>query len=127
MSVDTLFVPTDGRDSAEATGTLGVTPPAQLDEPVHCVSVADTGAPKDLDSVLGELEAAVSVEDRRKRAGDHDGQMGETASDRSLELGGATNETDLGEEIVDDVDVHDAHAGLETNDHPEAPDPGGNE
>ncbi|MEF8776275.1 MAG: universal stress protein [Haloarculaceae archaeon] len=96
---ESILLPTDGSDPAEAAATRGVELAERLGATVHCFSVADEG-------IAGELEALMTGRDRGSvdslidEAADNIDRVVATAIDCDVDCVSATATGDPAEEIV---------------------------
>lgn len=105
-SIDSILLPTDGSEPAEAAAARGVDLAEQLDATVHCFSVAD-------ETVAGELDALVpdrnggSADSLTDKADDNVERVAATATDCDVDCVSATATGDPAEEIVAYADEQD--------------------
>ena len=101
-SVDSILLPTDGSDAAEAAAGRGIDLAAQLSVPVHLLFVADEDVSGGLASLFSDAERD-SVEQLRQGGGDHLARLGAAAREQGVEFVAATREGNPVEEIVDNA------------------------
>lgn len=97
MIFDTLLLPTDGRNPAEAPATRGLTLTAQLDATVHVLSVADSGLATSVTYVGDSSRIRARL---REQAAQHVEQLETEARDRGLDIETIVHEVIPAEEIV---------------------------
>jgi nucleotide-binding universal stress UspA family protein len=98
--VDSVLLPTDGSEPAEAAAARGVDLAEQVDATVHCFSVVDEGVASGLDSLATD-DGAVPSDQLTEQAADHVDQVATTATDCDIECVSATATGDPAEEIVE--------------------------
>ncbi|MHC3439074.1 universal stress protein [Natrialbaceae archaeon A-gly3] len=99
-SVDSILLPTDGSEPAEAAAARGIDLAEQVDATVHCFSVADEAVASGLDSLVPD-DDSVSVDRLTAQADDHVDRVVTTATDRGIECVSATATGDPAAEIVE--------------------------
>jgi len=101
MIFDTLLIPTDGSDPAEAAARRGFDLADALGASVHLISVADSSVA----TGTGYSGDSASVRERlRHRASARVASLREVAADRGLEVTGGVREGIPAKEIVDCAD-----------------------
>jgi len=101
MTVNTILIPTDGSDSAEAAAVRSFALAAQLDATVHILSVADSGLATSA-TYVGE---SPRVRDRlREQADVHATKLAGEARERGLDVKTVVREGIPAKEIVDYAD-----------------------
>mgnify|MGYP005854281569 CR=1 FL=1 len=106
-SVDSILLPTDGSDTAEAAAAYAVGLADQVDATVHYVSVVDKQATNGLGSFVGESDSSSRADRFVEQAAARVEQLSTTATERGVECVTATATGDPAEEIVAYATDHD--------------------
>lgn len=104
-SFDSILLPTDGSDSAEAAAAYGTDLAERLDATVHCFSVVDKEIASGLDSLLAD-DNTVS-DGLTEQADDHVNRVATSATDCDIECVSATATGDPAEKIVEYAENQD--------------------
>ena len=98
-SIDSILLPTDGSDPAEAAAARGVDLAERLDATVHCFSVADKTIAGELDALVPDHDSG-SANPLTDEADDNAKRVAATATDCDVDCVSATATGDPAEEIV---------------------------
>lgn len=106
-SVDSILLPTDGSDSAEAAAACAVDLAEQVDATVHYFSVVDKQATSGLGSFVGESDSSSRADRFVEQADDRVDRLATTATKCDVEYVTATAIGNPAEEIVAYANDHD--------------------